>query len=184
MTRTELIHSLIQPNIEEGKFVSKAVRGNTLWTLWIKDSYYIVGYQLISDRNNNWTSIRETEETPPSTFTCPKKYLTKASLLCDDWRSESEKYETNRKGTKPLIRELFKNKRKGQNLQVTLTAKKGYIIRLHDYALTEAIMYIVSVSPGIEGRFPQNGLRYSIPLRLISDVKLLDQEKIHHEHPN
>jgi len=180
MTRTELIHSLTQPETEEGEFISKSVRGNTLWTLWKKDSYYIVSYQLRGKGSNDWTYDREIESTPPSTCTCPKKYLTLATEVCKDWRSTCREYETKRKGSKSLIRELFENKRKEQKLQVTLTAKKGYAIRLHDYALENAILYIVSVWPGIEGRFPQNGLRYEIPLRLVTDAKLIDPEETDH----
>ena len=40
--------------------------------------------------------------------------------------------------------------------------------------IENAILDIVSVRPSIEGRFPQNGLRYSIPLRLVSDMKLIN----------
>ena len=105
-----------------------------------------------------------------------------APVICHTWRSEVEKYAANKKGKKSLIRDLFKQKRKGQKLQVTIKAKDGYVIRLHDYALEEAILYVVSVRPGIEARFPNNGLRYSLPLRLVTDIKILElkhQDEIH-----
>lgn len=172
MNRTELIHSLIN-NTENGEFISKAVRGNTLWTIWKNEDYFIIAYQLVRG-SDGWTYERQDENSPPKSYHCPKNYLTMAPVVCKDWRSEVEKYATNRKSNKSLIRELFKQKRKGQKLQVTIKAKDGYAIRLHDYALEEAILYVVSVYPGIEARFPNNGLRYSLPLRLVTDIRLLE----------
>ena len=178
MTRTELIHSLISPEMEEGEFVSKSLRGNTLWTLWKNDAHYIVGYQLVR-QEEGWSHIRETEETPPSTLTCPKKYLTQAAILCEGWRTRCEEYTVSKNDIKSRIRDLYNKKERGTILRVKLTAKPGYIIRLHDYALEEVFLYIVSVNPGIEGRFPPNGLRYQIPLRLVTDMSILEGNPLH-----
>lgn len=175
MNRTELIHSLSNDNTENGAFISKAIRGNTLWTIWKDEDYFIIAYQLMKG-SDGWTYERQPEDLPPKSYTCPKNYLTMAPMVCEGWRSEVEKYEIKRKSNKTLIRELYKNKRKEQRLQVIIKAKDGYVIRLHDYALEEAILYIVSVRPGIEARFPNNGLRYSLPLRLVTDVRLLESK--------
>lgn len=157
---------------EEGEFISKCLRGNTLWTLWKGTDYFIVCYNLVRD-SNGWTYERQTERTPPSGLTCPKNYLTKAAILCEDWRRRSDQYERRKSLIKSTIRALYKSKERDQILQVKLKAKKGYVIRLHDFALTDAILNVVSVCPSIEGRFQPNGLRYQIPLRLVSDVSFL-----------
>lgn len=171
MTRTELIHSLARDGIEQGEFLSKCLRGNTLWTLWKGEEHYVVAYQL-HRTPEGWAYDRETEDTPPASFTCPRKYLDRAAVLHPKWRKELEKYQSKKKDIKAHIRALYKNKERGQILQVTITAKDGYVIKLHDYGLKDAVLYVVSVWPGIEGRFPQNGLRYKIPLRLVTDVRL------------
>ena len=142
--------------------------------------HFIVAYQL-KRNEEGWFYERETEESPPSTLTCPKKFLTLAVCINEDWRNDTQNYAERKLGNKALIRALFKSKERGQKLQVTLTAKTGYVIMLHDYALKDAILYVVSVWPGIEGRFPQNGLRYSIPLRLVTDVRLVDRETKNHD---
>ena len=175
MNRTQLIHSLINTPSEQGEFIAKTFRGNTLWTLWNNDTYYIIAYQLIKTPAG-WDSIRQPEDASPTTCTCPEKYLALAPIVCPAWREECLKHDIKRKGNKAIIRSLFKQKTKNQSLQVTLKAKEGHGIRLHEYFMAEPILYILSVQPGIEGRFIPNGLRYYIPLRLVSDIRLIDTE--------
>lgn len=175
MNRTELIHSLCQNETEKGQFISKSVRGNTLWTLWKDEEYFIVAYQLLTD-SNGWIPKREDESLPPTTYTCPQKYLNMSPSICEDWRNKVREYETTRKSKKEIIKELFRTKRKDQKIQITIRAKKGYVLRIHNNVLKEAVLYVVSILPGIEARFPKNGLRYSVPLRLVTDIKLLEPE--------
>lgn len=176
MNRTELIHYLCNDNVENAKFISKSLRGNTLWTIWKREDIYFIVMFHLKREENGWTYDREDESTPPSKYTCPRNYLTMANIICEDWREKVEKYVDSKKEIKSHIRDLYKKRKKGEILQVKLTAKEHHVIRLHDYALKDAILNIVSVYPGIEGRFPKNGLRYAIPLRLVSDVILTEKE--------
>ncbi len=170
MTRTQLIHSIVASK-ENGEFISKCLRGNTLWSIWKKDDHFIICDTLVKG-SDGWTYVRQDESSPPNALTCPKNYLTKAEILCKDWRRRVSDYANKNDNALFTIRELFDSKKEGEIVQVTIRAKKGYIINLHDFALEEAMLDILSVIPFPEGRFHPNGLRYQIPLRLVSDVSL------------
>jgi hypothetical protein len=179
MTRTKLIHSLTQNGAEEGEFIAKSLRGNVLWTLWKKgEQHYIVCYHLYK-KNGDWLYERQTEDSPPTTYDCPKKYLTLAAVLCKTWREELEGEYAHKRNIKARIRQLFKRKKKGQKLQIIVKARSGYTLDFNGHLLNEAMLYVISVRPGIEGRCPRSGLRYSIPLKLVTDVALMNEERHH-----
>ncbi len=166
MTRTELIHSICS----QTGFVSKALRGNTLWTLWENENHrWIVCDTLTTEGRHSWISIRETEETPPKSLTCPKNFLTKTAILCQSWRDRVEAYENKRKGIKGKIKVCFKEANKtGKTLRVSLKPEEGYSIPV-------PYLDVVSITPGIEGRYDKTGLRYKVPLKLVDEIILLEK---------
>ncbi len=172
MTRTELIHFLTGNNTDDGDCITKAVRGNTLWVLKKKVSdCFIVCYQLTRNPDKSWSYETEYESKPPTSLSCPLRYLTKTDPVCEDWRQKVREYREKKQGIKDEIRRLYKISRKEKKrLYVRLKAKPGYVIRLHKNILEEAILDIEKITPGVDGRFDGTGLLYSVPLQLVVDI--------------
>jgi len=174
VTRNELIKHLSSGNLEKGKFISKTLRGNTLWALYEHENKkYIIAYIMTSIRGSyEWEFIRE-EERDFSDLSCPLKYIQDSAIINSEWRKlaeyESEKASKNMQ----LIREMVVNKRKNQIVRIEITAKKGYAIKLHRYALEKAVLYIQKKKP-LAGLFPKNGLMYYIPYRYVTDIKMIE----------
>lgn len=178
MKRTKLIHHLINQT-EEGDFIKKAIRGNTLWTLWRKNGeLHIVCYQLKNKGDSIWDYETEYEKTPPSSFSCPMTYLDKTSVLCKKWRKETIEYWNRSRTKKERIKNLFKiSKLQKKRLKITILAKEGHALLLHNISVVEADLIVEAVSTGVEGRFLTNNRLYSVPLRLVTDnMSLIDLE--------
>jgi hypothetical protein len=170
MNRNEIIHHVLEPFTDEdgdrNELISSVLRSNTVWTLWEKgeNKIYISAY-VLSSLNGVWSFNRQLESDPPEKINCPKNYLTKAPVLCDDWRSKVYEYFEKILKIRKEIREKYKQ-REGRTLRVFLTAEPGNYVSVDK-------LDIVCIYPGIEGRSPEDGRRYHIPLKLISDIKYI-----------
>jgi len=175
MNRTELINYLMQLT-EEGRYVAKNVRGNSMWSLWFKEGKLkIICFQMKKEPDGSYSYTTEYETTPPSTLTCPREYLKKTAVLCGDWRKKVLEYLNTASRNKTEIKRLFEiSKKENQNLTVKITAKEGYFIRLPLYLprLSEVEFIVESVHKGVDARLPENNQLYSIPLRLVTDIRL------------
>ena len=175
MNRTELINYLMQLT-EEGRYVAKNVRGNSMWSLWFKEGKLkIICFQMKKEPDGSYSYTTEYETTPPSTLTCPREYLKKTAVLCEDWRKKALEYRDAASRNRTEIKRLFKiSKKENQNLTVKITAKEGYLICLPHYfpRLSEVELIVESVHKGVDARLPKNNRLYSVPLRLVTDIRL------------
>lgn len=178
MKRTVLINFLSNKNgnKEKGRFITKVLRGNSLWSLWVDNGIqYIICYQLINKGLNEWDFIRESEEDHPSTISCPLSYLESAKPVCEEWRKDCYAHLNKIKDITKKIKDLHRKKKYKQTVRIELTAKEGYLIFLHLFAMKKAVLYLNRIHPQIVGRFPLNNLLYKIPLRLVTDISIIHE---------
>jgi hypothetical protein len=170
MNRTETIHHVLEPFTDEdgdrNEIITSVLRANIVWTLWKKDENksYIAAYNL-SFSNGVWTFERQLESNPPNQVNCPISYLTKAPVLCYDWRKKVEEHFERIIGIRTEIRKKFKE-RGTRTLRVFLTPDPGYYVSVDK-------LDILCVYPGIEGRSLEDGKRYHVPIRHVSDMQYL-----------
>jgi hypothetical protein len=177
MDRTKLIHYLFEQ--DEGSLISKYIKGNTLWILRQKEpgEAFIVSYRIFPVGNREWSYAREIETTPFSSITCPRNFLTRAPVLCEDWREKVVRYSDRNKELRADIRQLYKFTRKEHlQLQVEIQAEKDHVFWLHGNGVEKASFIIESYNSTLAGRY-KNDLLYSIPIRFVSAAKILDANK-------
>jgi len=168
----DFITQSFQRSDQTHRMTHKKILGNTLWTLWETEpngTRYVAEFELRKDKGkNNWTFIKRLEDHPPKSVLCPRKYLISAPPLCKTWRLAVKEHNEKIKDVKGRIRKLFKE-RGDRTVRVTLKADPGSYISVHHLDL-------ISVVP-LDGRYDQNGKRYSVPCNLVSDIFYLESEK-------
>jgi len=142
---------------------SKFSKGNTLWTVWkTGDILYLAEFTLSNpDWGGEWAYEKRLETDPPLSITCPIKYLNKTPALNDDWRQLVRARISKIKETKKKIIEMFKE-REGRKLRVVFTPDPGYYVDI-------PYLDVISFYP-LEGRYEKNGKRYSVPVKLVTEM--------------
>jgi hypothetical protein len=168
--RKALTEQLCEPFTDEAgelhEIQDRFSKGNILWTVWkTEETLYLAEFNLINPEwGEQWTSEKKLETDPPKSLTCPIKYLDKTPILNDDWRQRVRGLSSEVKNTRKKIRKMFAEKG-DQRLRVVFTPDPGYYLDIPH-------LDVISSWP-VEGRYERNGKRYSVPLKLVSDVYYL-----------
>ena len=173
MDKKELIHHVTQSfEDEEGRThsaIALKIIGDTLWTVWQCEpgDKYIVEFILVkTGKTEGWISERRTENTPPEGFTCPINFLQQAPQLCKTWRSGVIDRVEGMNKIKKRIKTLFEE-RGDRTVRVTLEPDPGFSLFIHH-------LDILSLHP-LEGRYDQNGRRYTVPCKFVSNIFYLER---------